>query len=337
MSDPAGRYSVAGLVTVELRSRPAAERFFLAGLAAAGDGNADLRWDDQPGAGAPVAGAPRAGGASRSFAEVDGAGRWHLAGPGHDGRLPTQDLLLRSGASLVHGAAVAVGGRGVLIAGPSGAGKTAISLAALTEARWQLIADDVAVATAAGRLLATPAPIALYPHHLDLLPAAARRELSLAVAGKRRWTAVRALPVVGRAGQAAKAWAARRGGRLELWARHFEAQYRSVRPERLYPIDRRCAEAPLNVVVLLERSPAPGADVAARLVAETYADGDLAGQLARYAGAGLVDEARHRRLAAEVLGAATGAAATVRLPAPAGEPAAELQRRALDAISAALR
>ncbi len=65
----------------------------------------------------------------------------------------------------LHGACVAIGGRGVLIRGPSGCGKSHLAFALILAGRagilpeTRLVADDrVLVEPAQGRLLARPAP-----------------------------------------------------------------------------------------------------------------------------------------------------------------------------------
>lgn len=328
-----GRYGLHELAVVALAAAEARQRFFLPGLSPVA-GPPDVVWDDAPGSGRPLAGDPRDPDPPRSFVAVDSAGRWHLAGPDHDGRLPVQDVLLRRGATLLHGTAVTVAGRGVLVLGPPGSGKTVVAVAVLAQPGWRLVADDVVVATAAGELLATEAPLAIYPEHASLLPGGAR------TGAKRAWRAVRDAPVIGPAARGAKRWAARRGGRLGEWARGFEARYRSVPPADLFPAERRAAAAPLAAVLALDPAAeawrfdeTTTAQSAGLAVAEAYADGGMHAQLAAYGRAGVVDVAGHWRAAAEVAGGAVAAAGrhgSLGVP-PRAEPA-ELAQRARQAI-----
>lgn len=331
-----GRYGLHELAVVALAAAEARQRFFLPGLSPVA-GPPDVVWDDAPGSGRPLAGDPRDPDPPRSFVAVDSAGRWHLAGPDHDGRLPVQDVLLRRGATLLHGTAVAVAGRGVLVLGPPGSGKTVVAVAVLAQPGWRLVADDVVVATAAGELLATEAPLAIYPEHIAVLPPGT----GVRPGAKRAWRAVRDTPLIGPAARTVKRWAGRRGGRLGGRVRRFEARYRSVAPAELFPPERRAAGAPLAAVLVLDPAAKPWALTeagsqrsAAVLVAEAYADGGMHDQLARYGRAGVVDVAAHWGAAAEVLNAVAGVASRhAALGVPRRAQPAELLRRGRGAIT----
>jgi hypothetical protein len=80
------------------------------------------------------------------------------------------ELLKRRGRFALHAAAVATAGRGVLIAGAAGAGKTTLSLAA-ARAGWDFMGDDVALIKAAQDGALT---LVGFPDQLDLVPDAAR-------------------------------------------------------------------------------------------------------------------------------------------------------------------
>lgn len=331
-----GRYGIHGLAVVELSGPHAPASFFLPGLPAV-SGPPDVVWGADVAGLRPVVVDPRDPGPARSHAGTDVDGRWRLSGPGHDGRLPVQDVLLRAGASLVHGTALAVEGRGVLVLGPPGSGKTVLALAPLGEAGWRLVADDLVVATTAGDLLPTEAPLAIYPEHAALLPPAA----GLRPGAKRAWRAVRDAPVVGAAAQAAKRWAGRQGGSLGSWARRFEARYVSVAPADLFPPERRAPVAELTFVLVLDPAGEPWALAAttpetagAAAIAEAYADGEMHAQLAGYGRAGVLDVAAHWEAATRVLGGVAAAAARhATLGVPRRADPAELLRRGRDAIS----
>jgi hypothetical protein len=74
-----------------------------------------------------------------SYPEATEKGLWFLSHPLFT--IPLAELLKRRGLYMVHAAGLAVAGRGLLVAGQSGAGKTTLALA-LLRAGFDFLADD---------------------------------------------------------------------------------------------------------------------------------------------------------------------------------------------------
>ena len=102
---------------------------------AAADGTSLMLWDDERRL------------ACCWFTGVDGVTCWDRAAPL---RTALHFALAAPGRQLVHGAAVGIGGRGVLLAGPGGSGKSTTTLACL-EAGLQIVGDDYAAVQLVGR------------------------------------------------------------------------------------------------------------------------------------------------------------------------------------------
>jgi hypothetical protein len=81
------------------------------------------------------------------FAGVSGVTRWDRAAPL---RTALHFVLSSPERQLVHGAVVGAGGRGALLAGPGGSGKSATTLACL-QAGLEVVGDDYAVVELVGR------------------------------------------------------------------------------------------------------------------------------------------------------------------------------------------
>ena len=94
--------------------------------------------------------------------------------------IPLQEMLKRRGRYMVHAAALGNRGRGVLLAGGSGAGKTTLALA-LLRGGWDFLGDDTVFLSRRGDLwqgLAFPDEVDATPQTLAFFP-----ELSRATAG----------------------------------------------------------------------------------------------------------------------------------------------------------
>ena len=82
-----------------------------------------------------------------------------------------QWLLLKKQHSLVHGAAVAIDGRGVLIPGWGGTGKTSAIVCLLKQVKNScFLSDDISILSADGRVLSFPKAFFIYPYHRSLFP-----------------------------------------------------------------------------------------------------------------------------------------------------------------------
>lgn len=89
--------------------------------------------------------------------------------------LPAAEMaLLNRGATLVHASAlVKPSGRGVLILGWGGAGKTSASTSLYLRkgSGWRYMSDDLAIVGSDGTLFRSPVPLNVFPYNTDLLPA----------------------------------------------------------------------------------------------------------------------------------------------------------------------
>jgi len=82
-----------------------------------------------------------------------------------------QTILIRKNHCFVHGAAVAVDGRGVLLPGWGGTGKTSAIISLLNEVPGAaFLGDDYTIIAADGRLLSFPKAFFIYPYHRNLFP-----------------------------------------------------------------------------------------------------------------------------------------------------------------------
>jgi len=82
-----------------------------------------------------------------------------------------QVLLLGRRHSFVHGAAVAVDGKGVLLPGWGGTGKTSAIVSLLNQVPGaSFLSDDYTIVSADGRLLSFPKAFFIYPYHHALFP-----------------------------------------------------------------------------------------------------------------------------------------------------------------------
>ena len=105
-----------------------------------------------------------------SYPEAAGTGLWLLSHPLFT--IPLAELLKRRGLYMVHAAGLAISGRGLLIAGQSGAGKTTLALA-LLRAGFGFLADDtvfLSVGKNALRILAFPDEVDVTSQTLGFFP-----------------------------------------------------------------------------------------------------------------------------------------------------------------------
>jgi hypothetical protein len=157
-----------------------------------------------------------------------------------------QWILLHKQCSLVHGAAVAVHGRGVLLPGWGGTGKTSAIVCLVRDVPGAaFLSDDYAIVSSNKQLLGFPKAFFIYPYHRNLLPHAfkARHKplVPLVLSGllERVRTAVRpaimAFPSV------------------ERIARRITPEHMQVPARKVLPDAEFADSAPLDKVLIVER------------------------------------------------------------------------------------
>lgn len=82
----------------------------------------------------------------------------------------TQLALLRTGAVLVHCAAVEKDGKAILFPSWGGVGKTALVAEFVRSLGYKLLGDDLAIVSADGQCFGLPKAMVLYPYHRPLFP-----------------------------------------------------------------------------------------------------------------------------------------------------------------------
>jgi hypothetical protein len=162
--------------------------------------------------------------------------------------LPLVDrVAVRSGAAMIHAATVDYRGRGVLLAGTGGAGKTSTVAKLIREDGVRCMGDDWAFLGYDGRLLAYEKPMLVRPHHRGLYPhlfkAGAKRKplipAWLTLPMGRLATAVH--PVIIRYPRAAR------------FFRRWSPEHMMVTPRQAFPAAEFAAEAPLGAALFVER------------------------------------------------------------------------------------
>lgn len=78
--------------------------------------------------------------------------------------------MLRRGATTIHGASVAVNGRGILMPAWGGTGKTSAIVELLKLSGSAFMGDDFAIIREDGMLLSYPKPFFIYPYHREVFP-----------------------------------------------------------------------------------------------------------------------------------------------------------------------
>jgi len=162
-------------------------------------------------------------------------------------------LLLLKGAALVHAAAVAVKGRGVLLPALGGVGKTA-AVKALCQAGGAFLADDLVILSEKGELFSFPKPLFLYPYHRALFPHVFERKTKFVVPS---WLT----RPVAEVRQAVRPLL-RAFPRLEDFARRYTPEYLLTPVRQALPEVEIVPRAPLALTLFLERSPRAKAELA---------------------------------------------------------------------------
>ncbi len=157
-----------------------------------------------------------------------------------------QWLLMQKDHSMVHSAAVAVGGRGILLPGWGGTGKTSAITCLLKDvADTSFLSDDYTILSAKGELLAYPKAFFIYPYHRGLFPhlfKAKHKPLVPPVLSgllERIRTVVRPICMA--------------FPRLENLARRLTPEHMQVPARLALPQANFCDKAPLQTVLFVER------------------------------------------------------------------------------------
>jgi hypothetical protein len=271
-------------------------------------GTADIVWHangtDPAASAEPITPSSRETGNSSLLSLTTGG--WECWGDGHHFYALFQDLLVGRGASLVHGASLAVEGRGALLFARGGVGKSSVVFGSRGRTTARFLGDDITVVTTDGRLLAFPTPFAIYPYHHDLLPPEIKKRLE----GRRRAQRIAAHLDKVPLGHSVGRWARRklmaRGSRR---ARSIRPGYISIPARELFPSGERVSEAPADLVAYLaptDRSAFSSVaitreDAAGAMQAVTYTELHLDAPLNAYTLASALDLRRHRRDTGSVL------------------------------------
>lgn len=83
--------------------------------------------------------------------------------------IPLAEMLKQFGLFMVHAAGMSLAGKGILIAGQSGAGKTTLTLA-LLRGGFDFLADDTVFLTGKNRIMAFPDECAITPQTAEFFP-----------------------------------------------------------------------------------------------------------------------------------------------------------------------
>lgn len=231
---------------------------------------------------------------------VTEAGRWECSGSGHEPLLVLQHHLLDCDASLVHACALEFCGRGVVVCGSSRTGKTVVALSALTDPRVRLLSDDLCILRADGRVLSMPAPLAVYPLHLALIPAARRAQLRSFERVRRVLRALLTLPSLRPLARRLRdRWAGGQGAGYAR-VRLVHTDYLLIPPRRLFHPQELVEAAQAGLVVVLDPDATPWqVEVLSReharslLLFITYQNGEMASAAGMYARMGALDQSRH--------------------------------------------
>jgi hypothetical protein len=275
-----------------------------------------------------------------SFVRRFGDG-WECWGPGHNFYALFQDLLLRRGASLVHGCSLSYGERGVLLFAGGGVGKSSIAFGIYERDGVRLLGDDITLVGSEGELLAFPTPFAIYPYHQPLLPPAVKESLSGRRNAQRVAAIVDSVPFGHRLGRFVRRRLIAGGSRR---ARAVRPGYVSIPARELFPPERRAVRAHAEIVAFLSREgeelavrPMEVREAANAFTAVSYNELHLDESLNTYALASAVDLVEHRRLAAEVATRfVSRAASLVRVSIPPATSAKVVQGFVLDFLPGAL-
>jgi hypothetical protein len=265
------------------------------------DGQADITWFPNT-ATHPV---PADATPVREYSEVDSPtayirvradDSWDCFGEGHDLLAIFQTFLVRRGATFMHAAGLVVNGRGVVVCGRGGIGKSALSFATFSDDRLQLLSDDKLVATADGRAFRFPVPHAVYAYHHDLLPLDVRARFQNSKTQSRILGPLYENPITRPVGRAAKRWLVTKGGVVGVQAARVRPHYVQVHSNEMFPPDKLVETAQIDLFVFLQRegsapqvAPLSVDDARSLLLSATYLELGLDRPLELYAQASAVD------------------------------------------------
>ncbi len=162
-----------------------------------------------------------------------------------------QWLLVRQQHCFVHGAAVAVNGRGILLPSWGGTGKTSAIVCLLKEVpQCGFLSDDYTILSSDGCLLSFPKAFFIYPYHRGLFPHLFKAKHKPLIPGALSGIVERIRTVIRPAIMACP--------KLENFARRFTPEHMQVPARTALPDASFVDSVPLETVLFIQRYSAPG-------------------------------------------------------------------------------
>jgi hypothetical protein len=267
-----------------------------------------------------------------AYLAMDSGGRWDCYGDKHHLLAVFQEILLGRGVSLLHACGLDWNGRGVVLCGRGGAGKSSVAFATYSKPRLRLLSDDIVLLCENGELLSYPTPLSVYPYHHALFPERVQTKLRARKAQNRLLGPLADFPVTGAVGRAGQRWLVARGGRIGIAAAMLRANYQRVYSREIMPADQLSDRSEVALAVYLSRGREwvvkdLDLDTARSLyLATTYEELKLGPRVTLYSINGAIDLSQHWRRVSEVSERFLGAAGQlVKITVPSGARPFEVQ------------